>query len=146
LDEQDGVEEMKRALLLFLLLSCTAASPAVFFDNGVMFKVELAQTPAEKSKGLMYRAELSDDAGMLFVFEKDAPRSFWMKNTLIPLDMIFISSEQKVVEIKSSVQPCAEDPCPSYQSVPAMYVLEISGGLAEKKGISVGSLVTLKLS
>jgi len=69
-----------------------------------------------------------------------------MKNTLIPLDMIFIDSELKVVEVKANVMPCMGDPCPQYKSVPAMYVLEINGGLAEKKGIKAGSFVTLKIS
>ena len=137
---------MKRIFLLMLLLSCTAAHPAVFFEDDVMFKVELAKTPAEQAKGLMYRAELPDEHGMLFVFERDSPRTFWMKNTLIPLDMIFIDSELKVVEVKANVQPCREDPCPKYKSEPAMYVLEINGGLAEKKGIKAGSFVTLNLS
>ena len=135
---------MRKALLLLFLMSCTAVSPAVFFDD-VMFKVELAQAPGEKAKGLMYRAELPEDSGMLFVFEKDAPRAFWMKNTLIPLDMIFINSRLEVVEVKANVQPCREDPCPSYPSEPAMYVLEINGGLAEKRGIKAGSIATLKL-
>ena len=135
---------MRKALLLLFLMSCTAVSPAVFFDD-VMLKVELAQAPGEKAKGLMYRAELPEDSGMLFVFDRDAPRAFWMKNTLIPLDMIFINSQMKVVEVKSKVPPCREDPCPSYPSEPAMYVLEINGGLAERKGIVVGDTVTLKL-
>ncbi len=137
---------MKRALLLLLLLSCTAAHPAVFFENDVMFKVELAKTASEQAKGLMYRAELPEENGMLFVFDKDTPRTFWMKNTLIPLDMIFIDSKLEVVEVKANVMPCKEDPCPQYKSVPAMYVLEINGGLAEKKAIKAGSFVTLKLS
>jgi len=145
LDEQDGVEKVKRVLLLLLLLSCTAAHPAVFFDNEVMFKVELAETSAEKTKGLMYRTELPEEHGMLFIFEKDSPRNFWMKNTLIPLDMIFINSELEVVEVKANVPPCKDDPCPSYPSEPARYVLEVNGGLAEKKGIKAGSIVTLKL-
>jgi hypothetical protein len=146
LDEQDGVEEVKRALLLLLLLSCTAAHPAVFFENDVMFKVELAKTASEQAKGLMYRAQLPEEQGMLFVFEKDSSRTFWMKSTLIPLDMIFIDSDLKVVEVKANIQPCKEDPCPQYKSVPAMYVLEINGGLAEKNGIKAGSFVTLKIS
>ncbi len=145
MDEQDGVEKVKR-LLLLLLLSCTAAQPAVFFENDVMFKVELAKTASEQAKGLMYRAELPEENGLLFVFEKDTPRTFWMKNTLIPLDMVFIDSELNVVEVKANVQPCKEDPCAQYKSVPARYVLEINGGLAEKKGIKAGSFVTLKIS
>ena len=136
---------MKKAFILLFLVSCAAISPTVFFDDA-MFQVELARTDSEREKGLMYRAELPADHGMLFVFYDDAPRSFWMKNTLIPLDMIFINSRLEVVEVKANVPPCREDPCPSYPSEPAMYVLEINGGLAEKNGIKQGDLVTLKLS
>ena len=141
MDWQDGVEKVKRFLLLLLLLSCTVV-PKVVFDNGVKFDVELAQTSAEKAKGLMYRSSMPENHGMLFIFDAVAPRSFWMKNTLIPLDMIFIDSEMKVVEIKSNVLPCEADPCPTYTSLPAMYVLEINAGLSEKSGIKIGSLMS----
>jgi hypothetical protein len=116
----------------------------VFFDNGVELSVELAKTPEEKQQGLMHRTSLAENHGMLFIFDSDAPRSFWMKNTLIPLDMIFIDSNMRVVEIKANIPPCKEDPCSTYTSAPAKYVLEINGGLAEKNGISVGSTVKLR--
>ncbi len=130
---------MKRFLLLLLLLSCTTSTPTVSFDN-VKFSVELAKTPAEHEKGLMFRDSLPDDKGMLFVFEDEAPRSFWMKNTLISLDMVFLDKGMGVVDVKHNVPPCKEDPCPSYNSsAPAMYVLEINSGLAQKYKITAGS-------
>ncbi len=134
---------MKRVFFLLLLLSCSAV-PNVSFDNGASFTVEPARTNEEKAKGLMHRESMPTDHGMLFVFDKDAPRAFWMKNTLIPLDMIFIDEEWKVVEIRADVQPCKEDPCPTYPSKPAKYVLEINGGLAGKTGIQVGSKMSLR--
>lgn len=132
---------MKRILLLLLLLSC-AVGPKVMFDNGAEFSVELAQTPAEKAKGLMNRSSMPENHGMLFIFNNEAPRSFWMKNTLIPLDMIFLGANMSVIEIKSNVPPCEADPCPTYTSLPAMYVLEINAGLSEKSGIKIGSLMS----
>ncbi len=133
---------MKKFLLLLLLISCSAV-PSVKFDNGTEFSVEIARTPEEKQKGLMFRESLSDDSGMLFVFENDAPRTFWMKNTLITLDMIFIDESMKIVEIKADVPPCEEDPCPTYTSKPAKYVLEINGGVAEQNKIVVNSSAVL---
>jgi len=137
-EDYDGVEEMKRLLLLFLV----ACSPVVVFDSDSSFNVDFAITPAEKAKGLMYRSSIPDDYGMLFIFDENAPRSFWMKNTLIPLDMIFVGSDMKVVEIKAAVPPCESDPCPSYVSLPAKYVFEINSGLAEKNNIKVGSVMS----
>jgi hypothetical protein len=134
---------MKRLLLLLLLASC-ATVPKIVFDNGVSFSVELAQSKEEKARGLMFREELPLNQGMLFLFDNEASRSFWMKNTLIPLDMIFIDANMTVVEIKANVPPCKQDPCQSYPSKPAKFVLEINGGIAEVKGIKVGSTVTLR--
>jgi uncharacterized membrane protein (UPF0127 family) len=135
---------MKKALLLLLLLSC-ASVPQVIFENDVIFDVEIARTPEVQSKGLMFRESMPENHGMLFVFEGEQTRTFWMKNTLISLDMIFVSADNKVVDIKHNVPPCEEDPCPRYESVkPAMYVLEINGGLAEKKGIDIGNLMLSK--
>jgi len=78
------------------------------------------------------------------LFEGESPKTFWMKSTLLPLDMIFISADLAVVEIKANVQPCKEDPCPTYESRPAKYVLEINGGVAEEKNIRVGDKIMLK--
>ncbi len=123
--------------MLLLLVSCTAVN-MVKFDSGARFNVEIAKTPDEKANGLMFRKSLSKDSGMLFVFDDEQPRSFWMKNTLIPLDMIFLDSDLVVVDIQTA-SPCKEDPCRLYRSPPAMYVLEINNGMSEKNKIKVGS-------
>lgn len=133
---------MRYFLVLLLLVSCVSEQ-FVSFESGARFKIEVADSPEARAKGLMFRSSLADDSGMLFVFDEDSSRNFWMKNTLIPLDMIFINSDLRVVEIKHNVLPCEEDPCPSYKSEPAMYVLEVNAGLAEKNNIEVGSLVSV---
>lgn len=130
----------KQALIaLILLVSCS--TPIVTFDN-VFFDVEIAQTSEERAKGLMFRESMPENYGMLFVFDDDAPRSFWMKNTLIPLDMIFIDGNMTVVDVKNAV-PCKEDPCSTY-SAHGKFVLEINAGLAEKNGIRAGSRMSRK--
>lgn len=131
---------MKKMFLLFLLLSCT--QPSVIFDNGAEFVVEIAETPEQHARGLMFRSSMPENHGMLFIFDDVVPRTFWMKNTLIPLDMVFLDENMVVVDIKSNVPPCENDPCPTYTSIPAMYVFEINAGLAEKNNIYVGSRIT----
>lgn len=130
---------MKRLLLLFLI-AC-AVQPAISFDNGASFSVEFARTPDEWAKGLMFRESLPEHQGMLFVFDEEKPRRFWMKNTLIPLDMIFLDANKTVVFIHENAEPCEQDPCKLYPSPPAQYVLEVNGGSAEKNGIVVGSVL-----
>ena len=128
---------MKRLLLLFLV-ACTF-QPTISFDNGSTFSVEFAQTDEERAKGLMFRESMNVNDGMLFIFDEEKSRRFWMKNTLIPLDMIFLDVNKTVVFIHANVQPCEDDPCKLYESPPAQYVLEINAGIAEKDGIVVGS-------
>jgi len=105
------------------------------------FDLELAETFAEHSQGLMFRENLPLNSGMLFIFEKEDDYSFWMKNTIITLDIIWIN-ENKIVFIKRSAQPCINDPCESFSpNIPAKYVLEINGGLSEELGIIEGNEV-----
>ncbi len=105
--------------------------------------VEIADEPQEWRTGLMGRTSLPENSGMLFVFPDEQPRSFWMKNTLIPLDMIFISSNLSIIDI-ATMQPCKADPCPSYRSkAPAMYVLEVNAGYARSGNIILGNKVSL---
>jgi len=134
---------MKRYLLILLcLLASCQPAPRVIFDT-VEFTVELATTPSQQSRGLMYRESLPVDQGMLFVFDGERSRSFWMKNTRIPLDMIFLDEAFVVVDVKHDVPPCETDPCPSYGSPPAKYVLEINAGLAREHGIREGSMMRI---
>jgi len=134
---------MKRALLLLVLLVSCAQGPAILFEDAT-FALELVETPKEKEQGLMFRESLPKNQGMLFIFEDEARRMFWMKDTLIPLDMIFLNEGLEVVDVKNDVQPCKKDPCPRYISKPARYVLEINSGLARTHGIEVGKTARLR--
>jgi len=130
---------MRRSLLLLLLLSCanTTTTNTIIFDNGASFEVELAQTPEQHAQGLMNRDKMDENKGMLFIFDAEETHTFWMKNTKIPLDIIFMNENRTVVEIYEA-EPCASDSCPIY-SANAQYVLEINGGLAKTKSITKGS-------
>jgi hypothetical protein len=93
----------------------------------------------------MNRTHLDADKGMLFVFDREDVYPFWMKNTLIPLDMLWIDSNNRVVYIVRNAQPCVSDPCPIINpGKKAGYVLEINGGLANTSGIKEGDNVTIK--
>jgi len=110
------------------------------------FFVEVAQTPEDFREGLMFRESLDDDKGMLFPYKDSAQRSFWMKNTLIPLDIIFIDENLIIKRIHNAV-PCRENPCQPYVSgVPVKYALEIRGNLTTEKNIKEGNVVELKLN
>jgi uncharacterized membrane protein (UPF0127 family) len=129
----------------------TASTPAptsiVTIDTGewkIPFKVELATTDAEQQKGLMFRAHMDPDAGMLFVFDRDSVHTFWMKNTLIPLDMLFISSDQTIVGIVENATPQTETP--RAVGLPSRYVLEINGGLSSRYGFRAGQAVQLPMA
>ena len=115
-------------------------------DEIASFEVEIASTSAQHKRGLMHRENLPEDKGMLFIFKQEQPLSFWMKNTLIYLDIIYISKDKKVVSISANTPPCKKDPCPNYPSKGnAMYVLEINGGLTERFGIGKGTEVEFNL-
>jgi uncharacterized protein len=103
------------------------------------FYIQVAKTPDETRRGLMYRRSMPDNHGMLFVFDGMTERSFWMKNTYIPLDMIFIDDNGKVVNIISDVPPLSST---SRKSIyPCKYVLELNAGKAASGGITVGSVM-----
>lgn len=132
---------------LFLSGCDIQGQPKIITPDGHVIHLELALTYEEQEKGLMGRTELAPDAGMLFVF--DAPRrlGFWMKNTLIPLDVVFIDPEKRVVDIQT-MPPCPPELelCPNYTAKePAQYALEINGGRAEQIGLKVGDQLQLVL-
>jgi uncharacterized protein len=118
------------------------ATPVVVLQasgRAIPVRVELARTEAERSRGLMFRSRLDPDAGMLFLFPRPGRQMFWMKNTLIPLDMIFIGADRRIVGIVEEAVPG------SLQSRgvegESQFVLEIAGGLARRWGVSAGSAV-----
>ena len=105
----------------------------------IKFEVELALNDAERSRGLMYREKLGPYDGMLFDFYQDAPVSFWMKNTLIPLDMVFIAGDGTIKHVHANAVPLSTDAIPS--QFPVRAVLEINGGSARLLGIKPGDKV-----
>jgi uncharacterized protein len=120
-----------------------AAAPSVTLasEDGQAWKVnvEVANTPSLRANGLMNRASLAEDAGMIFLFPKMDALSFWMKNTLIPLDMIFIRDDFSIAGIVENAEPLTLDP--RGVGVPSQYVLEVNGGAAARHGIKAGSRV-----
>jgi uncharacterized membrane protein (UPF0127 family) len=110
-------------------------------DKPIRVRVELALTPDQQARGLMYRASMPEDVGMLFVFPETEIHSFWMKNTPLPLDMIFIDDDQEIVGIVESATPFST----TSRSVgqPSRYVLEVNGGFTAKHGIKAGQAVEL---
>lgn len=110
-------------------------------ERSVEITAEIARTPEERAQGLMFRRYLPPMEGMYFIFEKQAVQSFWMKNTYIPLDMIFIDETMRVVGILESVEP--ETTTTRHVTSPSKYVLEVNAGFAQKWGISIGTPVTV---
>lgn len=114
----------------------------------VTFAVEIADDGEERAKGLSNRENLAENAGMLFIFEQPATYSFWMKETLIPLDMIFIH-DNRIVTIHRNARPQPNTPNEQLQRYPPSehvnYVLEINGGLSEKYGFTEGDTVNIQI-
>ena len=107
------------------------------------FTVEMATSWPQQEVGLMFRKTLAPNAGMLFDFVTESPQSFWMKNTLIPLDMLFIKADGTIVRIAANTKPLSEEPVPSYEPVRA--VLEIAGGRAAELGLQPGDKAINKI-
>jgi len=131
---------------LFALTACrpaTSAPTAVFqtAKGPVPVALEIGADDASRARGLMYRDHLDDGHGMLFIFDDVSDRSFWMKNTLIPLDMIFIGGDRTIVGIKTNTTPLSLAP----QSVgkPSKWVIEVAGGYTARAGIATGDKVEL---
>ena len=124
--------------------SSPASGPRAEMPSGAVYRLELALTPEEQTQGLMFRENLPDRTGMIFVFGQEADHHFWMKNTMIPLDMIWMDASGKVIFVSANTPPCKADPCPTYgPDAPARQVLEIAGGMAAKENIAVGSTLRL---
>jgi uncharacterized protein len=134
--------------LLGIILTSCRAMPA---KNFVCFKrtcveVEIALTQQDRQRGLQGRESLSESAGMLFIFPSPGQHGFWMKDTLIPLDMIWLDASRRVVHIEYQVPPCHQDTCPTYlPQNDALYVLEVNAGMAKQMGLSEGSSMEFRL-
>jgi len=127
------------ALMVLASAACTTSTPVVVLRDHA-FRVEIADDDAERTRGLMYREHLDADAGMLFLFERQEPQAFWMKNTRIPLDILYFDQSWSLVGWSLNTHPCSlGNQCPSYPSgAPARYVLELNAGTANNIGAQLG--------
>ena len=139
---------MRHLLLLTTLLlcsSCIAQDPYVVL-GGERFSVELAETREKQALGLMFRDSMAEDHGMLFLFPAESRRSFWMKNTRIPLDILYFDSDLVLVSVAADARPCRSARCPSYPSEgAAQYVLELNAGKAAELGVRPGDVLELHI-
>lgn len=144
---------MKKIFVIFLLIFLIGCAKnfngnfkEIVIDNGkelIEINVEIADDNGEKMRGLMFRENLNENGGMFFVFENESYQTFWMKNTFIPLDIIFIDKNFKIVDIKSAV-PCEEGPCTLHKSSkPAKYVLEVNSNFTIKNNVKAGDKIIL---
>ena len=131
-------------LLLLALSACASARTPWVEVGGERFQVEVADDDAERARGLMFRDAMADDHGMLFIHDRQEPQAYWMKNTRIPLDILYFDRDRRLVSQQRDVPPCsAGDRCPPYPSrAPAQYVLELNAGQAARLGLQDGALLT----
>jgi uncharacterized membrane protein (UPF0127 family) len=148
------------ALLVALVLTCakpmTPTTPSnasaqpyngaiAVLPDGSAVHIEVATDDDTRAQGLMFRDRIPEGTGMLFVFVQSGDYPFWMKNTLVPLDMIWVDDQKRVVHVQANVPPCKADPCPSYPPhAVAKYVLELGGGQAAKHRVVNGSTLTFQ--
>ncbi len=135
-----------RALVLcsVLAFACGRSGPALTIHAAggpVRVAVEIASDDTTRTRGLMYRDRLDDGRGMLFVFGEVSEHPFWMKNTLIPLDMIFIDADRRIVGVHANATPLSLEPISVGR--PSKWVLEVAGGYAARAGIATGDAVDL---
>lgn len=143
---------MKRILLfltsLFLLAACGPKTVSITLPDGFTVKAALARSPEEHAKGLMFVKHLPENKGMLFVFDENQPQAFWMKNTLIDLDMVFLDDKKQVTSVEAEV-PHSYTYTPEHEVARAYgygkYVLELSAKTAAKHGVQNGALLKFDL-
>ncbi len=145
---------MRNSLLILALFAAACTQPAapppastapadsgprVIFPDGYAVNVEVVADDETRAQGLMFRDSLAQDRGMIFFFPEPGEYPFWMKNTLIPLDMIWIDDQRRIAHVEHSVPPCKADPCPSYPpNARARYILEVAAGVAAKHNLKAG--------
>lgn len=145
-----------RSLFLLLAVAAVAVGLAIsaqsklpraraVFPDGTAVALEVADTEPVRAGGLMFREHLAPNEGMIFVFPEPGFYPFWMKNTLIPLDMIWLDAQGRIVSIAHSVPPCKADPCPSYPpDATASYVIEVVSGFSRQHTLKAGDVVKLE--
>ncbi len=139
---QPSVRRIAGAILLLAAACKEPGAQVVLFTRGgdeIRVSVEVADTPDALARGLMYRTELAPDHGMLFLFDQERSHPFWMKNTPIPLDMIFLSPNRTIVALHENAEPFSVVPIDS--KVPSIAVLEVKGGFVAAHKIAIGDRV-----
>ena len=133
------------SLGLLLVSGCATGQDSWVEIGGKRYAVEIADDNEERARGLMFRDELPADRGMLFVHDREEPLAYWMKNTKIPLDILYFDTQRRLVAQQRDVPPCTlGDGCPPYPSqAPARYVLELNAGQAEQLKLQVGDELRL---
>jgi uncharacterized membrane protein (UPF0127 family) len=124
-----------------LLYGCDNAAVKKVRIKNVRILAEIVDSDLERQRGLMFRDNLADNQGMLFIFDREARYNFWMKNMLIPLDLIWISRDKIIVDITKNALPCGRECRDISPVVKAKYVLEVNSGFAEKNQIAIGDKV-----
>ncbi len=120
--------------------SAVEEEPKLVCFKSQCYQVEIADTCITRAKGLQLRESLPADRGMLFVFQSVEPRAIWMKDTLIPLDIIWLDEDRRVVAIEKNVPPCTQEPCAVYRpNAATRFVLEINAGQVQDLSLSLGS-------
>ena len=146
---------IKRGFILLLLALLILALSLFLFEksqnklcfNNHCFVVELAKTEQEWARGLMFRESMAPDKGMLFVFEEEKEHSFWMKNTLIPLDIVWLNRDKEVVFIAKNSQPCKTENCEIIiPTEKAKYVLELNAGIVDEINLKIGNRLEFKIN
>ena len=130
---------------LALLSGCATANGQWVELDGARYAVEVADDDTERARGLMFREQMAAGAGMLFVHDEQAPQAYWMKNTRIPLDILYFDNQRRLVSQQRDVPPCSlGDRCPAYPSAaPARYVLELNAGEATRLNLRDGTELRL---
>ena len=126
-----------------LLAGCASGNGLWVEIGGERYIVEIADDNMERARGLMFRDELPDGHGMLFIHDREEPQAYWMKNTRIPLDILYFDNNRLLVSQQRDIPPCsAGNACPSYpSSAPARYVLELNAGEAARLGLEDGAVL-----
>ena len=129
-----------------LVSGCAGASQPWVEVGGQRYAIELADNDAERARGLMFRDTMANDHGMLFIHDAEEPQAYWMKNTKIPLDILYFDNAWTLVGWSLNTPPCSlGDRCPSYPSqAPARYVLELNAGTAERIGVKLGDKLSVE--
>ncbi len=132
-------------LMGWLLSGCASGMDRWVELEGTRYQVEVAADAASRAQGLMYRDSLEDGHGMLFIHDEQGPQAYWMKNTRIPLDILYFDNERRLVSQQRDVPPCsAGDRCPPYPSdAPARFVLELNAGQAAQIGLRNGAVLRI---